>query len=108
MRPDQMQRLQALSERLADRFLADADPDTWTAADKVSRDMTTEERGDAYWCRKVAMSTGGVLNFVLNVMNNADGRQSNEANDDALEQQVAAAEKRAAAAVKAAMAKAKG
>lgn len=68
MRPDQITRLQELSEQLADRFILEADPQEWPGADKGPADASREERGDAYWCKKNAMATGGVLRFTLDVL----------------------------------------
>ena len=49
MRPDQIQRLQDLSEKLADRFLLEADPAEWAGGSNAPADMSQQERGDAYW-----------------------------------------------------------
>jgi len=61
MRQDQYLKLQALSEKLADVVITDADPATWTAAGLKASEMTQQQRGDAYWSRKMALSTVSVL-----------------------------------------------
>ena len=63
MRPDQVERLKELTEKLADRFLMDADPSEWPGDGKSPADLTQQERGDAYWSKKNAMATGGVLRY---------------------------------------------
>lgn len=102
MRQDQLQRLQALSEKLADRFLLEADPTEWPGEGKVPADLTQQERGDAYWCKKNAMATGGVLRYTLDLMakngatNDPEGNTEKEAD---LDRSIREAERRAADAV---------
>lgn len=64
MRQDQYERLSTLSEKLADVVLTDADPDGWVGNGKLPKELTQQERGDAYWCRKMAVATLSVLNRV--------------------------------------------
>lgn len=61
MRKDQIERLNDLSERVAEQFILDADPDNWAGTGKTAADMDTAERGDAVWCRKLAVQTGALL-----------------------------------------------
>lgn len=61
MRIDQFLKLQALSEKLADVAVVDADPATWAGAGLTAGTMTQQQRGDAYWSRKMALSTISVL-----------------------------------------------
>jgi hypothetical protein len=101
MRPDQVQQLQKLSEDLADRFIGDADSTLWSGAGKTPADMSQQERGDAYWCRKMAMATAGVLRFTLDI---AKAAGVNELPDDIereadLDKQIGEAERRAKAAL---------
>jgi hypothetical protein len=109
MRQDQFEKLEALSERLADRFISEADPDNWTAPAKLPADMTQQERGDSYWCRKNAMATGGVLRFVLDLHARAKTPTAGGGPDPEgdLDRQIAEAEKRAKAAVSRALERAK-
>lgn len=61
MRVDQFLKLQALSEKLADVAIVDADPATWAGAGLTAGTMTQQQRGDAYWSRKMALSSISVL-----------------------------------------------
>lgn len=102
MRPDQLQRLQDLSEKLADRFLLEADPDEWPGGGKGPADLSQQERGDAYWCKKNAMATGGVLRYTLDLTAKHSAPVDPEAKpgeDDDLDRSIKEAERRAAEAV---------
>lgn len=57
MREDQYRRLQELEERLTDEVLREADPATWTAPGIAAKDLTQQDRGDRYWCKKNAVAT---------------------------------------------------
>lgn len=57
MRTDQRQRLQAIADRLIEQTIMDTDPDNWSGAGKILRDMDQDTRGDALWCRKIAVQT---------------------------------------------------
>lgn len=94
MRPDQLQRLNDLAEKLADRFLVEADPAEWPGDGMPPADLTQQERGDAYWCKKNAMATGGVLRFVLDITGKHQGTAPQE-NDADMEKRVRDAERRA-------------
>jgi hypothetical protein len=61
IRQDQFEKLQTLSEKLADVVLTDADPENWVGNGLAPKDLTQQERGDAYWCRKMAVSTLSVM-----------------------------------------------
>lgn len=112
MRPDQLQRLQELTERLADSFLLEADPAEWPGNGTAPAELTPRQRGDAYWCKKNAMATGGVLKYTLDLIKGAGvnsgegGEQSPERESD-LDKQIKGAEQRAAAAVARVLDKAK-
>lgn len=56
MRDDQYRRLQALEEKLTEVVLHEADPDTWTAPGIDAKDLTQQQRGDRYWCKKNAVA----------------------------------------------------
>jgi hypothetical protein len=106
MRPDQVARLTDLSEKLADTFLTEADPGEWAGGDKLPADLTQQERGDRYWCKKNAMATGGVLRYTLDLLVKHVGEQAPE--DDAdMDRKIRDAEKRAAKAVNDAISRAK-
>lgn len=103
MRQDQFERLQALSDKLTDVVLTDADPAGWVGNGKLPKDLTQQERGDAYWCRKMAVATLSVLNRVA-VLTDIVREQSNAGNGAAkvsadaetLDAEIKAAEKDAA------------
>lgn len=57
MRDDQYLRLQALEEKLTEQFLQDGDPDHWTGQGILPKDLTKDQRGDRYWCKKNAVAT---------------------------------------------------
>lgn len=68
MRPDQIQRLNDLQEKLADVVLDEADPDMWPGAGIAAADMTQQERGDRYWCKKNAAATFALLERTRSVL----------------------------------------
>ncbi|MBJ2303526.1 MULTISPECIES: hypothetical protein [unclassified Pseudomonas] len=67
MRDDQITRLQALSERLGEVVITEVDPSNWPAADKLPAELTQEERGNRYWCKKNAAATMTLLLKVVNI-----------------------------------------
>jgi hypothetical protein len=102
MREDQKERLRALTEKLADVVLSDADPDGWVGKDKLPSELTQQERGDAYWCRKMALASIGVLNRTEALIASIDGKKDGDdpLSDANLDQEVKAAEKEADAILK--------
>ena len=109
MRPDQLQRLQELSERLADRFLLEADPAEWPGDGKPPAELSQQERGDAYWCKKNAMATGGVLRYTMDVLaqHQSDDGGGDAAKEADMDRQIRDAERRSAKLVEEAVARAK-
>jgi len=67
MRDDQITRLQALSERLGEVVITEVDPHNWPGAEKVPAELTQQERGDRYWCKKNAAATMTLLLKVVNI-----------------------------------------
>lgn len=61
MRQDQYERLQALTEKLTDAFLSEADPDVWPGHGVAIAAMDQQTRGDRYWCKKNAAATLSVI-----------------------------------------------
>lgn len=57
MTPEQARRLSAIQDRLLDAYEREIDPDRWPGGHKTPAEMTRDERGDAYWVRKLAAST---------------------------------------------------
>lgn len=107
MRADQIERLKALSEKLADVVLFEADPDTWPGAGQKTADMTQQERGDRYWSKKNAAATFALLQRTesLVVDSQLPGRPDMPPD---LEAEVKKAEKMAAKALEAARARSSG
>lgn len=104
MRPDQYEKLQALTERLADVFLVEADPANWSGGDKLPCDMSQNERGDRHWDKKGAMGTGGVLRYTLDLIasgktNKINDAETQAARDSDLDRKIREAERRASKAV---------
>lgn len=95
MRPDQRERLAAVSERLAEVVIRDCDPDNWTAGGKTIGQMTRDERGDAAWCRKTAVQSVALLVRVETLLAPAGDGKPGELEPDP-EDQIARAEKGAA------------
>lgn len=61
MRQDQFERLQALTEKLTDVFLAEANPDEWPGCGLKPSQMDQQTRGDRYWVKKNAAATLTVI-----------------------------------------------
>ena len=64
MKADQYARLKALSDRLIDKFLDEADPNHWPGAGVEIAAQTKDQRGDAVWCKKSASVT---ISLVLRI-----------------------------------------
>ncbi|MDG9783882.1 hypothetical protein [Metapseudomonas otitidis] len=98
MRDDQRERLTDLRDELMETALLDADPKLWTAAGKAPADMTQEERGDAYWCRKLAVSTVSLLTKVQSMLEAHSKPSSGDPKDEGdLDKEIKRAEREAAA-----------
>lgn len=98
MRDDQLKRLQDLRDELTETALLDADPKLWTGAGISPADMTQEQRGDAYWCRKLAVSTVSLLTKVASLVE-THGKPSagNPKDEGDLDKEIRQAEREAAA-----------
>jgi len=106
MRQDQYEKLQALTEKLTDAFIGEADPDKWPGHGIEPRQMDQQTRGDRYWCKKNAAATLTVimkttsLIGVIQQRSAAGGNTGAEVNEqeqeeDSLDAEVRAAEKEA-------------
>lgn len=51
---DQLEKLKQLSDKMVGLVIEEADPDTWAGANKTLNEMSEDERGDRYWCKKNA------------------------------------------------------
>lgn len=102
MRDDQYGKLQDLATKIADVVIHDADPDNWIAVNVPAKDLSREERGDAYWCRRLATSSLSVLMKVTSVLGQIQHQAKNGLNPvepgdeaDDLDQEIKDAEKEA-------------
>ena len=96
MRQDQLQRLQELSEKLADVVLEEADPAEWPGANTPLAALCQQERGDRYWCKKNAAATFALLERTTSLLTDAKDLRNNRPEDDAdMEKQIAAKEREA-------------
>lgn len=98
MRPDQLKMLEELSEKLVDVILLEADPQGWPGAGMAPADMTQEERGDRYWCKKNAAATLTVLTKTMSLAHFKDnaGGGADRRDEDEVEKEIATAEAKAA------------
>lgn len=100
MRDDQITRLQALSERLGEVVINEVDPNNWPGDGKTPAELTQEERGNRYWCKKNAAATMTLLLKVVNiagVMNRQKPAPDAGHAIDELDGELAAAEREAQA-----------
>lgn len=105
MRQDQYERLQALTEKLTDVFLDEANPDTWPGKGLAAGEMDQQTRGDRYWVKKNAAATLTVImktTSLIGVIQQRsaagaeDGVQPGSEEPDGLDGEIRAAEKEAA------------
>lgn len=99
MRQDQYERLQSLSEELADVFVVEATPANWPGANTPPAEMTKDQRGDRYWVKKNAFATISLIHRIGNLVtliqdNSNAGRGGAEVQEGErlLDEEVAAAE----------------
>lgn len=71
MRQDQFERLVALSEKLTEVFLDEAEPENWPGEGILPKNMDSGTRGDRYWCKKNAVATVSLLQRVHGLTANA-------------------------------------
>jgi hypothetical protein len=102
MRPDQLERLNALSEKVFDVVIFEANPTNWSGSGVVPKDMTKEQRGDAVWCRKQAAASLALLNGLHRLIDGQysvgkpDAADVPDSEDEAdLDREVASAERHA-------------
>jgi hypothetical protein len=105
MRPDQLQRLQDLSEKLIDVVLEEADPDQWPGAGLPIAAMSKQDRGDRFWCKRNANATFALAQRVEELIG---GHVGTFESDDDMEKTIQRREKEASELLARAMKKAKG
>lgn len=103
MRQDQYEKLQALSERLTDVFLDEAEPEKWPGYNIEPGEMDQKTRGDRYWCKKNAVATltlvgrvEGLTDMIQKQGNAGDGADGVSDAEATLDAEINAAEKEAA------------
>lgn len=100
MRADQYEKLQALSERLTDVFLNEAEPEKWPGNALAPGAMDQQTRGDRYWCKKNAVATLTLIGKVVAITNlkspAGSGAPGAIDEQESLDAEINAAEKEAA------------
>lgn len=97
MREDQRKRLAEISDRLVEQVIDDADPLNWAGAGQRLNAMDQETRGNAMWCRKVAVQTVALMMKVEQLAADPSGALGkNNPDDEDVERGIARAEKAAA------------
>lgn len=103
MREEQYQRLHALQEKLLDLAIDEGNPETWTAFGIPVKDLTKDQRGDRYWCKKNAVATfsltmkvGSLLGMIERSKAPVDDQEGEVEGDGLLDEEIKAAEKEAA------------
>lgn len=91
MRQDQYVKMQALSEEIADQAIMDMNPKNWDGYGQAPKDLSKEDRGNAYWCRKMAVATIAVLTRVAVLKNTVSaGRAPDSVEDESsLDEEIA-------------------
>lgn len=98
MRDDQIVRLQALTERLGEVVIQEIDPHQWPGHGKALGELSQQERGDRYWCKKNAAASMTLLLKAVNIagiLNRAKPAPDAGAAIDELDGELAAAEREA-------------
>lgn len=96
MREDQIDKLLALTEELTDVFLFEASPKDWPGAGVLPRDMSQEDRGDRYWCKKNAVATMAIvvrIEGLTSRLRNPAGKDAGDEGQGGLDAEIAQAEK---------------
>lgn len=103
MRQDQYERLQAISEKLTDVLLEEADPEKWPGAGIPLGTMDKATRGDRYWSKKNAVGTvaliqriDGLTQAIRTASASGNGAAAVTEGADELDTEVAEAEAQAA------------
>lgn len=94
MRKDQVERLADISEKVADVFIMEADPDNWNGCGTPMQKMDNDTRGNRLWDKRNAVQTGTLLTRIIELRERAIGMMSPITDDDA-EQEIKRHEKAA-------------
>jgi hypothetical protein len=96
MRDDQIERLKDMAEAVAEVFIEEIDPETWSGAGMSMAEMDSQTRGDRYWCKKNAIQTGTLLARVLDLADHSDRpAHAAQMDDDSAEKEIERFEKQA-------------
>jgi hypothetical protein len=102
VRAEQYEKLKALQEKLTDTVIDEADPDKWPGEGKELAELTREERGDRYWCKRNAAASLSIImkmHNLIGVIEHGASRKPNELEGDDegddLDTEVKAAEREA-------------
>lgn len=60
MTDDQARRIAELQGRLIETVIRESDPENWSGGNTMTRDLDNEDRGNRYWCLKVAAQAVGL------------------------------------------------
>lgn len=93
MTPAQIAKLNALTDKLVDVVVVEADPDNWTGGNLLPEALSRDERGDRYWCKKNAAATLAVLTRVESLTQRAGASSGGAEDDPDVSREIAAAEK---------------
>ncbi|WP_336983929.1 hypothetical protein [Cedecea sp. HN178] len=102
MHADYKTRLTALTDKLTDAVLEEADPENWAGGNKRVDQLTKQERGDRYWDKKNAAASLTLLikvHSLIGMQTRGGTAKDNPGQDDEafeLGQQVSKAEREAA------------
>jgi hypothetical protein len=103
MHQDYKTRLTALTDKLTDAVLEEADPENWPGGNKRTDQLTKQERGDRYWDKKNAAASLTLLikvHSLIGMQARGGTPSDNPGQDDEafeLGKQVSKAEREAAA-----------
>lgn len=95
MREDQRKRLKQLSENLVEVVLVEADPTQWSGGEKLPKDLTKEERGDRYWCKRNAAATMSIVMKAEALLAHYQDPGKKPPSEDDLDDEIGNAEKEA-------------
>lgn len=91
MRDDQLKRLEVIQEKLVDALAVEMDPDFWPGAfdEKGNRknpaELSKDERGDRYWCKKNAAATLTIITKVESLQHFRNRYMTNPTQEDPAE-----------------------